>query len=461
MSPLPDLDDTIVARATADGEGGVAVVRISGKAALSVLEAVFVPKHEPNWSWGRMHFGMVVDPTNGEAIDEALAVFFPAPNSYTGQNSAELHVHGSHAVVSRVLDATIAAGARMAQPGEFTFRAFASGRLDLTSAEAVADLVSATSDSARRNALRMLQGTLYEQAMRLRQRLLAAAAEIEAHLDFPEEDIEPGTASTIRSWIQEVRSACMELASTFKAGKALQGGVRIVIAGAPNAGKSSLMNRLLGFERAITSPTPGTTRDFLTERIVIDGMPIELADTAGLRTGEDSIERQGVQLAYKLIKESDFVLVLKDASQPFGEEDLQAVRLLETHAGILVLNKMDLLPNEHEVLLPDEAKAFDTVKISCKQNWGITRLQEQIAKYVRKLAPVGEGVLITRERQFDALMRAVAELDEANALLDSAEALDLAALYVRSAIAALSDLIGETTPEDVLEDIFSRFCVGK
>ena len=461
---LPSTDDTIVARSTPPGEGGIAVVRLSGPRSLALLQTVFKSHVSGDiaWQWGQMHFGQLLDPADGSIIDTALAVCFPAPASYTGEDMAEFHVHGGMLPVRNLVAALTHLGARPAGPGEFTFRAFHNGRLDLAQAEAVADIIAARSGQALRAANALLQGDLGREAEALRRDIVRALAEIEAHLDFPEEDIEPEVLETILQWLQAAARRAETLAATFDRGRLAREGASVAIIGTPNVGKSSLMNRLLAEDRALVSDIPGTTRDFLAETIEIGGFAIRFVDTAGITDTLDRVEMMGIQRSRQQAVQADAVIAVVDGSRPLSGEDRGIIALAAEKKGVLVVNKADLAPAfaVTDILPP----GMPGVSISCTQGTGLEQLQQAIADRFDSAVSAagdGEGVLVTRQRHRDALVRCAGALTEAAAGLSGGVDVDLVSLDVRESLAALADLVGETTPDEILAEIFSRFCVGK
>jgi len=409
-----------------------------------------------------MHFGQVSDPVHNSVIDTVLAVFFPGPNSYTGEDMVEFHLHGGTLPVRNCIAALTALGARPAGPGEFTFRAFHNGRLDLAQAEAVADVIAARSGQALQAANAILQGDLGREAEALRIDIIRALAEIEAHLDFPEEDIQPEVLDTILGWLQSAAQRADMLAATFERGRLAREGASVAIVGTPNVGKSSLLNRLLAEDRALVSDIPGTTRDFVAETIEIGGYALRFVDTAGITETLDRVEQMGIERSRQQAMQADAVIAVVDGSRELAEEDRNIARLVTEKKGVLVVNKADRpAAFDAETELGSDAPV---VSISCKSGDGLEDLRDAIAAVFATddgPAAEGEGVLVTRQRHRDALLRCSASLNEAAQGLRQEQEPDLVSLDVRQSLAALADLVGETTPDDILEEIFSRFCVGK
>ncbi len=440
--------ETIVAPSTAPGRAAIAVIRLSGAAACAAAERLAGPLPAPRRAALR-----TLRDRRGEPIDEALVIRFPAPGSYTGEDLVELQVHGSPVVVDRVLAAALEAGARLARPGEFSERAFLNGRLDLAQAEAVADLIAAHSEAAARAALRALAGELSGAISALGERLLALRAEVEAAIDFADEDeVGEPDRERLRSVLEEVRSELGRLAGRAQQGTLLGEGVRAVLCGAPNVGKSSLLNALCGEQRAIVTATAGTTRDVLREAIDLDGLPLHLSDTAGLRAPRDPIEREGVRRARAELERADLILeVVEDAAPQGGAPD-------ELPAGvrrIVVRNKVDLSGGPPGVR-PDERGA-PCVATSALTGAGLEALRSAIARSAG-YRPGDATVVLARRRHLEALRRAAEALAAAAASLDSPE---LFAEDLRCAQRALGEITGEVSSEELLEQIFATFCIGK
>ncbi|GAA5334576.1 MULTISPECIES: tRNA uridine-5-carboxymethylaminomethyl(34) synthesis GTPase MnmE [Thermus] len=431
------LKDPICAIATPPGKGAIGVVRLSGEGALEVAARVWRGKDPRGLKGGRFTLGEVVDPETGEVLDQALLLVFRAPRSYTGEDACEFHTHGSPAVLRRVLEALYRAGARPAGPGEFTLRAYLNGKLDLAQAEAVLALVEAEGDLARRQALRALEGAFSRRIEALENRLLDLFAHIQALLDYPEEGVEPVEAErTIREVLGEVEG----LLAQARASRLAQKGARLALIGAPNAGKSSLLNALLGYERALVSPIPGTTRDYLEAPLELSGIPLVAVDTAGVRDTEDPLERAGVERALRIAEEADLILYVADRSAP-----RPAPPPLPWERTLKVATKADLPPAwEDPAFLP----------VSSRTGEGMDRLKEAIH---RALLGEGAGEFLLTERQVEALHRIRERLLEALSLPQ-----DLMGLALQEALEALSALRGRgEVAEAVVARVFQNFCVGK
>ena len=443
------MHDTIAAISTPFGEGAIALLRISGARAISIADEIFHGKTKPSASAPRLQqFGKILDgPT---VIDDVLLTLFRAPASYTGEDIVEIACHGGILVTRRILQLLLARGARSAGPGEFTQRAFLNGKMDLTQAEAVMDLIRAQTDLALRAATEQLEGRLGEKIRALREQLLGLLAHIEAFIDFPDEDIDPDTGAALQKKLGEVREGIALLLRTADHGRILREGVRTVIYGAPNVGKSSLLNALLGYERAIVSDTPGTTRDTIEEVINLRGIPLRLVDTAGMRDSGDHIERQGIERARGQVEKADLTLRVADATQP-GSVTPHAAANRE----ILVLNKTDLGE------LPSWSGA-EAVRISCKTGEGMEELADKIFRRVMggNIATADASIAINTRHQ-SCLQTASKYCDAAKRAIEDQLSAEFIALELRAALESVGEVVGKVDSEELLGVIFSTFCIGK
>lgn len=451
-------NDTIYALSTPPGNG-VAVVRISGPASLPTLQRVF--SHRGNYTSHMLYYGQVrdMDLTNSPAIDEAMAVWMQGPRSYTAEDCAELHCHGSRGVLAQVLELLSAKGLRQAEPGEFSRRAFENGRMDLSQAEAVMDLIEASAEGAASSALAQLEGRLGRNVRDLQQRLTDVIAELEAVLDYPEEDWEQGPAITPP--VEALRADVAALLAGGRQGRILREGLQVALAGRPNAGKSTLLNALLGSDRAIVTPLPGTTRDVLEESLNIGGLAVRLFDTAGLRDSEDLAERLGVERSRRTMADADLLLLLLDASQPLSEEDVALLEENDEPRCLVLLSKGDLPPLLNEAALRPYT-GRPVFSISAQEERGLETLKTALLAQWQQLAPPSDhaGLLVSNRRHLDALQCAQNALDAALAALNDC-AYDCASVDLREAWRTLGEITGETLDETIIDRIFSRFCLGK
>jgi tRNA modification GTPase len=440
------MNDTIAAISTPFGEGAIALLRLSGPQALEIAMAIYRGKKPVAKLASRVqHFGAIYD--GGRKLDEVLLTIFRAPHSYTGEDVVEIACHGGVLVTRRILEALLEAGARSAEPGEFTQRAYLHHKMDLTQAEAVMDLISAQTDLAMRAASEQLQGRLGEHIRALRETVIDLLANVEAFIDFPDEDIDPDTGERLLLKLQAAIDEMEALLATADRGKVLREGVRTVIYGAPNVGKSSLLNLLLGHERAIVSARPGTTRDVIEETINLGGLPIRLIDTAGVRESDDEIEREGMKRTWQELSRADLALHVFDASQPPAENANGTV--------LTVLNKSDLgeHPGWHDV---------EAVRISCLKGEGIDALTEAIVERVTGgTAAHRDWSLAINARHADCLRRARNFAEAARIALVDGMSSEFVAEELRSALDAVGEVVGKVESDEILGKIFSTFCIGK
>jgi tRNA modification GTPase len=456
------LKDTIAAISTPIGEGGIGIVRISGGAAEEIAGNIFsgTGKQSGGMQSHRFYYGEIIDPESGDVLDEAMVVIMRSPRSYTREDVVEIQCHGGYLLVRKVLELVIRCGARCAEPGEFTRRAFLNGRIDLLQAEAVIEVIRGKTETALALAQHQREGHLSKRISRIKEGILTSLAFIEAYLDFPEDDIELPDCRQIETSIRESLARIEELLDGFSEGKVLREGVSVLIAGKPNVGKSSLLNTLLREKRAIVTSVPGTTRDIIEEVVNIKGLPVKLLDTAGIRDSEDEIEMEGMRLTLEKIPLADLILFVVDASRPFDNEDMLIKEAVCGHPFLLVLNKSDL---PVEAVVPDELGSAGAISISARSGEGIERLREAIfSLFIRSGARDGRDfTALSQVRHRDALERARCRLESFLQSFPAETAIEFVALELRDALHALGEVTGETTPDDILDQIFSRFCIGK
>ena len=446
--------DTIAAQATAAGEGGVAIVRVSGADCRRIISRVFRAKNGKPLENRVLTYGYVME--DGDVADEAMAVLMRAPHSYTREDVAEIHCHGSQALVGKILRLLMAAGARMAEPGEFTYRAFLNGRIDLAQAEGVMRMIRAGSERAMRSAVRQMEGGVSAFVRTAREEITSLLAAMAAAIDFPDEVEETQTA-------REVTAACKAIAAKLaaacdaRAGRIEDEGLRVVLCGRPNAGKSSLLNALLGGERAIVTDIPGTTRDTLTEAVQIGGVRVLLTDTAGLRETGDAVERIGVERAKKALAEADVRALVLDRASPLTEEDKAA--LFGLAPQMIVLSKGDLA---QRLTAADVRAAFGDVPmvtVCATRGEGMEALRDALTAFVP--ADGAESSALSQARHVEAAGRARAALCDAVTAIEDGMPLDVAAVDLSAALDALGEITGETMSERVIDEVFAKFCVGK
>lgn len=451
--------DTIAAIATPLGEGGLAVLRISGPKALAVAEACFRPEGKSSARPSRaqshtIHYGHITDA--GRVLDEVLVSVMKAPRTFTKEDVVEIACHGGLLPAKLILDALLRNGARLALPGEFTKRAFINGRIDLTQAEAVADVIHSRTELALAAANEQLAGKLSQRINHLRDDLMKALAHVEAHIDFPDEDIAPDTKDKLVGRLEDAERFIDELLRTASEGQILRRGIRAAIIGRPNVGKSSLLNQLLGRDRAIVSPIPGTTRDTIEETANIRGLPVVFIDTAGLRESQDVIEAEGIRRSRETLSKAELVLHVLDSSEPLTNEDETFLREFADKKRIVVRNKTDLPP---KLKLPTGIGAID---VCCITGTGIEALKDAIKKLVwgGEIQAEMLEVMINARHQ-EGLSRGRAAIERSATALRADAGLEVVALELREATNAIGEIVGKTTTEDLLDSIFSQFCIGK
>lgn len=445
---------TIAAIATASGEGAIAVIRISGPSALDVTERVFSgPVKE--YKTHTAHTGQILD-GKGAVIDHVLLIPFRAPRSYTGEEVIEINCHGGSLIARKILERILECGARMAYPGEFTFQAFVNGKLDLAQAEAVQQLIGSKNELARTSANRQLEGALSKAISSFQKELTYNAAILEAWVDFPEEGLEFTSLEEILKNLEETLKRMRKLASTFEEGKAIHSGLALCMVGSPNVGKSSLMNALLGFERAIVTEIAGTTRDLLEESLRFGSLHFRLIDTAGIRATEERIEQEGIRRSEKAMQEADLILLLLDASRPLNEGDRALLASAPREKTLLVWNKIDLSQPVEEI------EWEHTVRLSAKENLGMDALRSALEKMIWKNGPPSkEETILSSVRHFEALTGSIQCLESVIDGLDKNISPEFVSFEMRSCLHHLGSIIGTNVSEDILNSIFSQFCLGK
>ncbi len=451
--------DTICAIATASGVGAIGVIRVSGKDAISLVNKCFAGKNLEQVQSHTLHLGKLMD---GETIvDEVLASVFIEPKSYTGQNTIELSCHGSPFIQQRILQVLVQNGARLAQPGEFTLRAFLNKKLDLSQAEAVADLIASNSDESHRTALQQMRGGFSQQIAVLKEKLVNFASLIELELDFSEEDVEFASRPELRELVQNIHKLILDLVQTFKYGNAIKNGIPTVIVGKPNSGKSTLLNTLVNEERAIVSTIAGTTRDTIEEAFVIKGILFRLIDTAGIREHTaDSIESIGIERTFDKIKKASIVIYLFDALTTSPDELSNELKQFEGLESIIIPvgNKIDI--GNETTLRQKFIDIKDVILISSKEKINVDLLTQKLIQIIES-DKVNNDVIITNLRHFEALKLTAEALENVLSSMDNQRSGELLAFDIRKAVFHLGEIVGDITTDDLLENIFSKFCIGK
>jgi len=459
-------NDTIAAIATPPGSGGIGIIRISGSDAKNILNSVFRQKSgkkNERFEDRYLYYGTAID-SSANTIDECMAVYMKSPKSYTREDVVEIHCHGGMIPLKTILDEIIKGGARLAQPGEFTKRAFLNGRIDLAQAEAVMDMISATSRQAAEMSALQMEGRLGEYVNVLKERLLDISAEIEASVDYPDEVSDEGSRDLLMVSINEVIAKTEELLKSYDYGRILNQGLKVSITGKPNVGKSSLLNALLKSNRAIVTPIPGTTRDVIEEMLNIKGVPVKISDAAGIRKTSDIVESIGIEKAKKSIDEADVVIMVCDASLPIDSEDKEIMDVLADKRVIYVLNKIDLgnVARKEDLVRGEFEELTPVLATSMKDNTGVNDLEETIASFVYSEKAKHKGdMVIVNARHKQALQDAFVSLSDALSTLNSGFPIDMVSIDVREAWRTLAAITGESVDEDLIDRIFSKFCLGK
>jgi tRNA modification GTPase len=452
------LDDTIVAIATPPGRGGIGVVRIAGPDAKSLASQLLRLGAGRQLEAGRAHFGELIEPANGERIDEVVATYFAKPHSYTTDDIVEISCHGAPVVLRHTIELALERGARLAEPGEFTMRAFLNGRIDLTQAEAVRDLIESQTLYQAKVAAQQLEGALSNRLQPVKDLLIALIARMEAGVDFAEDDVSVMPGEQIVAEIDEIRPPLDKLLASFDYGKVVHEGLTLAIVGRPNVGKSSLFNRLVERERAIVTATPGTTRDLVTETVAIGGLPVRLVDTAGIRHALDEAESIGIRKSMEALADADLVLVVLDASQPLDDTDRELLSDVAERTAIVVHNKIDAAKSSP---MAERAPADSVVRTSALSGEGIEALREMILQKIGGDGSQVESGFLTNVRQQDLVKKALAGLEAAKLAVANHTPHEMILLDLYNALRPLDEITGATTADDILNRIFSTFCIGK
>ena len=465
--------DTIVALATPSGAGAIAVIRLSGKEAISIASEVFQSVSGKDISKQRshtIHLGHIV--AEGKIYDQVLLSIFKGPNSYTGEHVVEISCHGSTFIQQQIIQLLLRKGAKMAQAGEFTLRAFLNGKLDLSQAEAVADLIASDNEASHQIAMQQMRGGFSNEIAKLREELLNFASLIELELDFAEEDVEFADRSAFHELLNRIEFVLKRLIDSFAVGNVIKNGIPVAIVGEPNVGKSTLLNALLNEERAIVSDIAGTTRDTIEDELVINGIGFRFIDTAGIRETKDVVESIGIQKTFEKIEQAQVVLFLVDSSQ-LTVDSIENLKIeiekvknkYPTKAIIAIINKVDLLSEEDVKGIQEQLSTFDvqlsTIFISAKQKVGIDELKNTLLSFVNTGALRNNETIVTNTRHYDSLLKALEEIQKVKWGLESHLSSDLIAIDIRSALHFFGEITGEVTNDELLGNIFANFCIGK
>ena len=457
------IDDTIAAIATAPGEGGIGIIRISGEKSLQVAQSIFKSKSGKmikDYNARTLIYGTVVD--NEKVIDEVLVAYMKGPNSYTAEDVIEINCHGGFISVKKILELILSKGVRLAEAGEFTKRAFLNGRIDLSQAEAIIDVIKSKTDMAHEVAQSQLEGSLAKKIKDLRMNVTEVLAHLEVSIDFAEEDVEEITYQTLEEKALELRNEIKKLYDTAESGKILRDGLKTVIVGKPNVGKSSLLNSILGENRAIVTDIAGTTRDVIEEFVNIKGIPLKIVDTAGIRETEDVVEKIGVEKSRESFSTADLVIMVLDASRKLSEEDMEILESLKNKKTIVLLNKMDLEPQIELEKIEEFVNSEDIIKISALKHQGIEELQDKIEAMVyHGSVKNSSNLMITNSRHKDALFKAYESINDAIDGIEQRLPYDFIEVDFKNIWDYLGYINGDTVREDLLDTIFANFCIGK
>nr|WP_330385840.1 tRNA uridine-5-carboxymethylaminomethyl(34) synthesis GTPase MnmE [Romboutsia lituseburensis] len=457
------MDDTIAAIATAPGEGGIGIIRISGERSLSVAEEIFRSmsgKLIKDYKTRTLVYGNIVD--GDKVIDEVLVAYMKGPNSYTAEDVIEINCHGGFISVKKILELILSKDVRLAEQGEFTKRAFLNGRIDLSQAEAIIDVIKAKTDMAHEVAQNQLEGSLSNKIKDLRMKVTEVLAHLEVAIDFSEEDVEEITYQTLEEKARELKNEIKKLYDTAESGKILRDGLKTVIVGKPNVGKSSLLNSILGENRAIVTDIPGTTRDVIEEFVNIKGIPLKIVDTAGIRETEDVVEKIGVEKSKESFNSADLVIMVLDSSRQLSDEDLEILANLENKKTIVLLNKTDLEQKIEEDKIRQYVDNDSIIRISALKHEGIEEIHDKIESMVYKGSIKNtSSLVITNSRHKDALLRAYESINDAISAIEQNLPYDFIEVDFKNIWDYLGYINGDTVKEDLLDTIFSNFCIGK
>ena len=456
------MENTIVAISTAMGNGGIGIVRMSGEKSFEILEKIFRPKNKDAFIKGyQIKYGNIVDPRNEEIIDEVLVSYFVSPKSYTTEDMCEINTHGGMVVEKRILELCLENGAEIASPGEFTKRAFLNGRIDLSQAEAIIDLINSKTIREARESINQLEGHLSSKIESIRQKMLDLMIAIDVNIDYPEYDEEEVTKNKSLNELKIILEELIKLENSFNTGKVLKDGVKTVILGKTNAGKSSLLNRILKEDRAIVSNIEGTTRDTIEEFVDIEGVPLKLIDTAGIRNSSNEIEQIGIQKSKKLANSADLIIAIFDITKNLDEDDQELLEIKDKKC-IILLNKIDILPENID--LENKLKSINKniLKISAMEDIGIQSLYDKIIElYSFNTESLSNDVLISNERHKNLIQKAKMEINEAINATENDMYIDIISIYITNAMNYLAEITGNNVTDDVIDEIFKKFCLGK
>ena len=457
------MEKTIVAISTASGNGGIGIIRLSGKNTFEIINKIFKPKNKNNEIKGyNIKYGNIINPKNNEIIDEVLVSYFVSPKSYTTEDMCEINSHGGMIVEKRILEICLENGAELAEPGEFTKRAFLNGRIDLSQAESIVDLINSKTEMEAKESVNQLEGYLSSKIKEIEQEMLDIMVNIEVTIDYPEYDVEEVTNNQALEQLKKIKSLLEKLENSFEKGKILRNGIKTVILGKPNAGKSSLLNLMLKEDRAIVSDIEGTTRDSIEEYINVDGIALKLVDTAGIRETDDVIEKLGIEKSMKLADKADLIIAILDNSRELDENDNKILSYIKDKKAIIILNKVDIKQKNQEIEEKTSDLCKPIIKISAKNGIGLDDLYNEIIKLFQfnELSNSNE-LLITNERHKKQIKKAKENIEKSIETIEMFMPVDIISIHIKQALSDLGEITGENVSENIINEIFARFCLGK
>ncbi|HJJ11975.1 MAG TPA: tRNA uridine-5-carboxymethylaminomethyl(34) synthesis GTPase MnmE [Clostridiaceae bacterium] len=454
---------TIAAISTAPGVGGIGIIRLSGEETFNIIEKIFVPKNKSKEIKGyTFKYGNIINPKTNEILDEVLVSYFIKPRSYTMENMCEINSHGGNIVMQNILEVCLENGAELAEPGEFTKRAFLNGRIDLSQAESIIDIINSKTKKESKASLKQLEGFLSKKIKSIRKKIMDVMVDIEANIDYPEYDIEEVTEKKVENMLKSIEKELMSLKNTFDNGKIIKDGINVAIVGKPNAGKSSLLNALLKEERAIVSQYKGTTRDSIEELMNIDGIPIKIIDTAGIREASDEVEKIGIERAKEIADNADLLIAIFDISANIDEEDIEIIDLIKDKKAIIVLNKIDLIQDNINVDSRISNLNKKIIKISALNKDGVEKISETIVEMFKiNEINLDDGIIVTNTRHKNLINKAINSTENAQISLENKMPMDIVAIEIKNVLEDLGEITGEDVSENIINEIFAKFCLGK
>ena len=454
---------TIAAISTAPGVGGIGIIRLSGEETFNIIKKIFVPKNKSKEIKGyTFKYGNIINPKTNEILDEVLVSYFIKPRSYTMENMCEINSHGGNIVMQNILEVCLENGAELAEPGEFTKRAFLNGRIDLSQAESIIDIINSKTKKESKASLKQLEGFLSKKIKSIRKKIMDVMVDIEANIDYPEYDIEEVTEKKVENMLKSIEKELMSLKKTFDNGKIIKDGINVAIVGKPNAGKSSLLNALLKEERAIVSKYKGTTRDSIEELMNIDGIPIKIIDTAGIREASDEVEKIGIERAKEIADNADLLIAIFDISANIDEEDIEIIDLIKDKKAIIVLNKIDLIQDNINVDSRISNLNKKIIKISALNKDGVEKISETIVEMFKiNEINLDDGIIVTNTRHKNLINKAINSTENAQISLENKMPMDIVAIEIKNVLEDLGEITGENVSENIINEIFAKFCLGK